>query len=82
MVAKRGDPDAGVIICKMVKSFREVEAFIEVYSEKPEKEWRPLIEGEARESEIDARIAQEISFDRDLWVIEVEDPEGRHFLDF
>jgi len=30
---------------------------------------------------VDAAIAKQRSFDPDLWVIEVEDREGRHLLD-
>jgi hypothetical protein len=30
---------------------------------------------------IEARLAKEIRFDPDLWIIEVEDREGRTFLD-
>ncbi len=33
------------------------------------------------EADAEARIAREIKFDPDVWVIEVEDREGRHFLD-
>jgi hypothetical protein len=32
-------------------------------------------------AEIEARIAREISFDSDLWLIEVEDRQGRCWLD-
>lgn len=30
---------------------------------------------------VEARLAKEISFDPDVWIVEVEDKEGRHFLD-
>lgn len=30
---------------------------------------------------VEARLAKEIGFDPDLWIVEVEDKEGRHFLD-
>lgn len=35
----------------------------------------------AAEADIEARIAREMKFDPDIWVVEVEDREGRHFLD-
>lgn len=33
------------------------------------------------EAEADARLAREIRFDPDLFVVEIEDRAGRHFLD-
>ena len=33
------------------------------------------------EHEIEAFLKSQISFDSDLWIIEVEDRDGRHFLD-
>lgn len=33
------------------------------------------------EANIETRIVREIGFDPDIWVIEVEDRAGRHFLD-
>ncbi len=30
---------------------------------------------------IEEKIAKEMRFDRDLWLVEVEDKAGRHFLD-
>ncbi|MGZ8308537.1 MAG: DUF1491 family protein [Rhodoplanes sp.] len=35
----------------------------------------------APESAVDAYIARESRFDPDLWVIEIEERSGRHFLD-
>ncbi|MGK8233078.1 DUF1491 family protein [Roseovarius sp. MS2] len=41
--------------------------------------WMTLAEG--AEAEVDAAIARQRGYDPDLWVIEVEDREGRHLLD-
>ena len=34
-----------------------------------------------KETEIDNNIVEQIKFDSDLWVLEVEDKNGRHLLD-
>ena len=33
------------------------------------------------EPKIEERLAREISFDPDVWIVEIEDRGGRHFLD-
>jgi hypothetical protein len=35
----------------------------------------------APEAEVEARLAREVSFDPDLWIVETEERSGRHFLD-
>jgi len=35
----------------------------------------------APDADIEAYLARQIKFDPDLWIIEVEDPNGRNFLD-
>ena len=44
-----------------------------------DRKWVVLSEG--MEADVDNSIEKQRSFDRDLWVIEVEDSEGRHLLD-
>ena len=44
-----------------------------------ERQWIILSEG--AEPDVDEAIKRQRSFDPDLWVIEVEDREGRHLLD-
>jgi hypothetical protein len=36
--------------------------------------------GLASETEVDAAIERRVKRDRDLWVVEIEDRDGRHFL--
>jgi hypothetical protein len=33
------------------------------------------------EADVEARLAREIRFDPDIWIVEIEDRGGRHFLD-
>jgi hypothetical protein len=33
------------------------------------------------EADIEARLVREVRYDPDLWIVEVEDRAGRHFLD-
>jgi hypothetical protein len=44
-----------------------------------ERAWVELSAG--LEADVDAAIARQREFDPDLWVIEVEDRQGRHLLD-
>ncbi len=44
-----------------------------------DRTWVVLAEGP--EPDVDAAIARQRGFDPDLWVIEVEDRDGRHLLD-
>lgn len=44
-----------------------------------ERQWMVLVEG--AEVDVDASVTKQRSFDPDLWVIEVEDKQGRHLLD-
>lgn len=32
------------------------------------------------EPEVDARLEKQARFDPDLWILEIDDPQGRHFL--
>jgi len=44
-----------------------------------DRKWMVLAEGE--EASVDASVTKQCGFDPDLWVIEVEDRQGRHLLD-
>jgi len=48
-----------------------------------ERFFAPVLGGETPvpEAEIETRLAREIRFDPDVWILEVEDRGGRHFLD-
>ena len=40
-----------------------------------------LVTNQCEEREIDNFVKTQTSYDADIWIIEVEDRQGRHFLD-
>lgn len=38
-------------------------------------------DGPVPDADLEARLTREIKFDPDIWIVEVEDRNGRHFLD-
>lgn len=86
MVARRGDPDAGAIFIKVntldgsARVFRPALSMLD--EEVGERRWTDAFQrGGTSESEADAYLARQANFDSDMWVIEVEDRDGRHHLD-
>ena len=41
----------------------------------------PLTAEPVEEAKVEERLQKEIRFDPDIWIIEIEDKAGRHFLD-
>lgn len=48
-----------------------------------ERLFTPILgrQGPVPEADVEARLTREIGFDPDIWIVEVEDRDGRHFLD-
>lgn len=83
VVVNRGDEDAGVIFIKIARLDGTADLFGPAPAglvDRLDREWSP-VRAAAAESEVDALIARERDMDRDIWIIEVEDRAGRHFLD-
>jgi hypothetical protein len=79
-VVAKGDPTAGAVLVKQNTLDGRARAFQRSFDLMTgERAWITLTEGD--EAEVDAAIARQRGFDRDLWVIEVEDRDGRHLLD-
>ncbi len=86
VVVRHGDDDAGAIFIKV----NRLDGTAALYGPAPagleeaqsERRWvRVTDEPSLAEGEIDARLTREADFDGDLWIVEVEDRQGRHFLD-
>lgn len=79
-VTAKGDASAGAVLVKVNTLDGQACCYQRSFDlMSGERAWVVLAEGE--EPEVDASIAKQRSFDRDLWVIEVEDRAGRHLLD-
>lgn len=79
-VVARGDDTAGAVLVKQNPLDGSAKAFqrsLDLMS--GARTWVVLAEGP--EAEVDEAITRQRSFDPDLWVIEVEDRDGRHLLD-
>lgn len=79
-VAFKGDAAAGAIAIKLATMDGRASVFTRAYDEDFNRVWTTHVDS-APEVDADRAIAKQREFDRDLWVIEVEDPRGRHLLD-
>ena len=86
VLRRRGAEEAGAIFIKVSK----LDGSADLYGPAPQSafdEARPserafslVVEGKP-ESDIEAYLAKQLRFDPDLWIVELEDRAGRHFLD-
>jgi hypothetical protein len=88
VVRRRGAEEAGAIFVKVAR----LDGTAALFGPAPQsafEEARPgerrfvssLAAGFAPEAEVEARLSREQEFDPDLWIVEVEDRAGRHFLE-
>jgi hypothetical protein len=88
-VRRRGAEEAGAIFVKL----NRLDGTGTLYGPAPQtmfEEARPadrlftVLAGgaaPASDADIEARLARELKFDPDVWIVEVEDRQGRNFLD-
>jgi hypothetical protein len=85
VVARHGDDDAGAIFIKVVREDTKAA----VFSPAPaglagadfDRRWVKRLSGAfVAEEEVQSLLEREARFDSDIWIVEIEDREGRHFL--
>lgn len=77
-VVKKGDPDAGACLIKVRLLNGEATLYRPIRNMKGERVWLP--KGPEAEREIDSYINSRVDDDPDLWIVEIEDRMGRHFI--
>jgi hypothetical protein len=78
-VTAKGDATAGNVMVKLNTLDDQAQAFQRSYDLDGNRIWMVLVEGP--DAEVEATLAKQRSFDPDIWIIEVEDRQGRHLLD-
>lgn len=83
---RRGAAEAGAIFVKVDR----LDGSADLYGPAPQalfeaedpgaRRFSPLLQG-ASPLDVEERLAKEIRFDSDLWIIEIDDRAGRHFLE-
>lgn len=79
-VVKKGDLRAGSVLVKAYDTnLRRARLYTEAFGQDGERLWIQPIKSDI-EADLDAFIERQRSFDPDLWVVEIEDKQGRHFI--
>jgi hypothetical protein len=80
MVVRKGDARAGSVLVKTLNlSDRSLRLYGEATRGDGERVWmRPALSDQ--EADLDRYIERAIKIDPDVWIVEIEDKQGRHFL--
>lgn len=80
-IVHKGDPDAGVVLVKLLLPGRMARLFVPVRDMEGARVWsQPLGAEPVSEQDVDAYTRRRLDRDDDLWVVEIDDPQGREFL--
>jgi hypothetical protein len=81
-VVRKGDTDAGAVMVKVATMNGKARLYAPARNGEGERIWLDLSAGPLGdvEADVDAHVRKRADTDPDLWVIEVEDKHGRHFL--
>lgn len=79
-VARKGDARAGAVLVKLYDPLtRQARLYAQALHGAGERVWmQPVPAG--LESDLEAYVQRQVGYDPDIWVVEIEDREGRHFL--
>lgn len=81
-ITRKGDPDAGAVLVKVATMDRRARLYTSAMRGEGERVWVDLSAGSLGddESAVDEYARRRADGDPDLWIVEIEDKAGRHFL--
>lgn len=81
-IVRRGDADAGAVLVKVATLDGRARLYAPARGGDGARVWLDLSSGALGdvEADVDDAIRKRAANDPDLWVVEVEDKKGRHFL--
>lgn len=80
-VFNRGDKDAGDCLVRVNNLDGSSSLFSPILGSEGHRIWQERVESSTDNQTIDDLIKQDLRIDPDLWVVEIEDRHGRHFLE-
>ena len=80
-VVKKGSEEAGAVFLKVSRLDGTCIILNQVRPGDGELAWAKPLGGPCDEARAAAYFEKQIKFDRDLWIVEIEDREGRAFVD-
>ncbi len=80
MVIRKGDTRAGAVLVKVIdRRDRSARLYSEAFRGDGERVWMEPVKADD-EAALDAYVERQARIDPDIWLIEIDDAEGRHFL--
>lgn len=77
-IVHRGDQERGDVLLKVTSERGKARLYAPAFNPEGPSEFERLEPDD--EAEVDVLIQKRLKADRDLWVVEIEDRDGRHFL--
>ena len=81
VIARRGDTDAGGVYVRVNRLDGRSGLLVAFTDMNGERCWRVLAAHLTPDEQVDDMLTREIARDPDMWVVEIEDKQSRHFLE-
>lgn len=81
-VVRKGDPDGGAVLVKVATRDGRARLYAAAQNGEGDLVWLDLSSGALGDDEaaVDAQAQKRLRTDPDLWIVEIEDRDGRTFL--